>query len=321
MKTTVLKALRQKEPVSGEELGKAIGISRTAVWKYINELRREGYRIDSSPSRGYSLVGTPDSLLPEEIKFGLETRILGQEISYFREVTSTQATAKALAAQGAIEGTLVVAEVQSGGRGRIGRIWTSPPGGIYLSVILRPDVKPTEAPRLPLLAGVAVAQAIGQITSLNPKLKWPNDIVVNGRKAGGILTEMSAEIDRLNWVIIGIGLNVNTQKAHFSGEVQGIATSLFEEGGECVPRVKLLQHILIEIESLYEEFLASGFEFIRQRWKAMSDTIGAQVVVRYAKDQVTGQAVDLDTDGALILRKEDGSLERVIAGDVSLRKV
>lgn len=316
MKEATLQALRQAGYISGEKLGITLGISRTAVWKYVTALRSEGYRIDSSPGKGYSLVSAPDSLLPEEIKAGLRTSLLGRQIAYHREVASTQDTAKALAAQGAREGTVVIAETQTGGRGRMGRIWTSPPGGIYLSIILRPDIKPSEALRFPLIAGVAAAQAIEQITELKPQLKWPNDVIVAGKKAGGILTEMSAEIDRINYIVIGIGINVNTRRAHFPEEIAGIATSLREECGKEVSRVKLVQEILAQLESLYQDFQLSGFEPIRVRWKALSNTIGARVSISSGGKEVKGEAIDIDGDGALILRKTNGVLERVIAGDV-----
>jgi len=182
VKKAILARLRQRSPVSGEELGKSIGISRTAVWKHINELRREGYRIDSVPSKGYYFISAPDTLFPEEIRSGLVTRILGQRIIYHREVASTQEVARHLAMQGAEEGSIAIAETQSGGSGRLGRKWASPAGGIYLSIILRPDINPTEALRLPLIAGVAVAQAIAKLTSIEPKLKWPNDIIVNDKR-------------------------------------------------------------------------------------------------------------------------------------------
>lgn len=306
--------------MSGEELGRTIGISRTAVWKHINELRREGYRIDSVPSKGYYFVGAPDALLPEEIKAGLDTRFLGREIVHQQETASTQEIAKALASRGAVEGTIATAETQSGGRGRIGRQWSSPEGGIYFSVILRPDIKPGEALQLPLMAGVAVAQAIKINTRLDPKLKWPNDIMLKNRKVGGILTEMSAETDRLDWVIIGIGLNVNIPHGSFPEDVEGIATSLMEAGGKSVSRVRLLQDIIVELESLYDELVKSGFESLRAKWKALSDTIGANVGVNLPMEQVAGLAVDIDPDGALILEREDGTREKIIAGVVTVKE-
>ncbi|MFO8101956.1 MAG: biotin--[acetyl-CoA-carboxylase] ligase [Dehalococcoidia bacterium] len=319
MKEKILARLRHGGPVSGEELASMTGVSRTAVWKYINKLRLEGYRIDSVTGRGYYLVSAPDRLLPNEIKSGLSTRMLGGEIIYRREVTSTQAVAKSLASEGAVEGTVVVAETQSGGRGRIARGWVSAVGGIYFSIILRPDIKPTEALQLPLIAGLAVARGIEQLTCLNPSLKWPNDIILSGRKAGGILTEMSAEMDRLEWVIIGIGLNVNITSETFPPQVREEATSLMQAGGKQIPRVKLLQCILAELEALYDEFTESGFENLRQQWKKLSNTIGSEVTVSSSTEHLVGRAVDIDRDGALILQQKDGAQVRIIAGDVRLR--
>ena len=318
MKETILQALRQGGRISGKELGNALGMSRTAVWKYVTALRREGYRIDASRGKGYLLVSAPDSLLPEEIKVGLRTSLLGQQIAYHRELASTQDAAKALAAQGAGEGTTVIAETQAAGRGRVGRGWASPPGGVYLSIILRPAIKPSEALRFPLIAGVAAAQAIEQLTGLKPGLKWPNDIILEGRKAGGILTEMSAEIDRINFIIIGMGINVNTERTRFPEEIARVATSLREECGKEVSRVQLVQEILAQLESLYQDFQVSGFEPIRVRWKALSNTIGARVSISSGGKQVDGEAIDIDGDGALILQKADGTLERILAGDVQI---
>lgn len=320
-KREILERLRHGDPVSGEELGRAIGISRTAVWKYINELKSEGYLIDSVPSKGYCFVSAPDALLPEEIRAGLKTRIIGRDIAYQKETPSTQEIAKALAAQGVAEGTIVVAETQSKGRGRVGRQWSSPQGGVYFSIILRPDMNPSEALRLPLVAGVAVAKTIKRNTKLDPRLKWPNDIMIDGKKIGGILTEMNAEMDRLDWVIIGIGLNVNMSQQSFPADVEGTATSLMEAVGKSVPRVKLLQDILAEFETLYNELMKSGFETIRMKWKALSNTIGEKVVVTLPNGQIKGVAVDIDADGALMLAKDDGSLEKIIAGVVKLRKL
>lgn len=319
MKDPILQALRQSSYVSGEEIGKAIGVSRTAVWKRINKLRRQGYRIDSSSRKGYSLINITNSPLPEEIAEGLSTRILGQNIKYFTEVDSTQDIAKKLAAQGEVEGTLVIAENQLQGRGRMGRHWSSSEGGIYLSLILRPNIKPAQALWFPLITGVAVAEAAQRLAGVQAKLKWPNDIVIGGKKAGGILIEMSAEIDRLDYVVIGIGINVNNGKADFPQELEDIATSLKVECGQEISSVKLVQAILINIEQWYDDFTSSGFERIRQTWKEMSNTIGSLVSVSTPEGSVDGCAIDIDHDGALIVQNEKGDLKRIIAGDITLR--
>ena len=252
MDSQLLQALREGGHISGEELGKRLKMTRTAIWKRVNRLRGLGYEIASSPRRGYSLVSVPDLLLPEEIEPGLYTKIFGRQIIFYHELSSTQAAAKELARQGAEEGTVVISETQSQGKGRKGREWSSAPGqGIQISVILRPRLKPAQSIQIPLVAGVAVAQAIAKVTPLKPRIKWPNDLIVGRKKVGGILTEMSAEIDRIDYVVLGIGLNVNTPQALFPKEIGEIATSLAEELGGRVSRVRLLQSFLEEFEGLY----------------------------------------------------------------------
>ncbi len=297
-------------------------MTRTAIWKRVNRLREQGYVIASSPRCGYSLVSAPDLLLPEEIEPGLRAKVFGRPIIFYHELSSTQDAARELARQGAEEGTVVIAETQSHGKGRKGREWSSAPfQGIQISVILRPRLRPSQSIQIPLVAGVAVAQAIIEVTPLKPRIKWPNDLIVGGKKVGGILTEMNAEIDRIDYVVLGIGLNVNTPQALFPKEIREIATSLAEELGVTVSRVRLLQSFLTEFEGLYGEFTTSGFQNIRERWKAMSNTIGAWVELSdMDKGKMEGKVLDMDADGALLLEKEDKTIERILAGDVSLRE-
>jgi BirA family biotin operon repressor/biotin-[acetyl-CoA-carboxylase] ligase len=322
MDSELLQALREGGHISGEELGKRLKMTRTAIWKRVNRLRGLGYEIASSPRRGYSLVSVPDLLLPEEIEPGLRTKIFGKQIIFYHELSSTQSAAKELGRRGAEEGTVVISETQTQGKGRKGREWFSTPGqGIQISVILRPRLKPAQSIQIPLVAGVAVAQAIAEVTPLKPRIKWPNDIIVGRKKVGGILTEMSAEIDRIDYVVLGIGLNVNTPQTLFPKEIGEIATSLAEELGGPVSRVRLLQSFLREFEGLYREFAISGFQTIRERWKAMSNTIGAWVEPSDMDGaKMKGKILDIDADGALLLQKRNGSIERILAGDVSLRE-
>ncbi len=322
MDSELLQALREGGHISGEKLGRKLNMTRTAIWKRINRLRGLGYEITSSPRRGYSLVGVPDLLLPEEIEPGLRTKIFGRPIIFYHELNSTQDTAKEFARQGAGEGTVVIAETQTQGKGRKGKEWSSASGqGIQISVILRPRLRPSQSIQIPLIAGVAVAQAIIEVTPLKPKIKWPNDLMVGRKKVGGILTEMNAEIDRIDYVVFGIGLNVNTPQNLFPKEIREIATSLAEELGGPVSRVGLLQSFLMEFEGLYEEFTTSGFQPIRERWKEMSNTIGALVELSDMDGgKMKGKALDIDAEGALLLEKEDKSIERILAGDISLRE-
>jgi BirA family biotin operon repressor/biotin-[acetyl-CoA-carboxylase] ligase len=321
MDSELLQALREGGHISGEELGKRLNMTRTAIWKRINRLRGQGYVIASSPRRGYSLVSAPDLLLPGEIEPGLHTKIFGRPIIFYHELSSTQDAAKELARKGAEEGTLVIAETQTQGKGRKGREWFSAPSqGIQISVILRPRLRPAQSIQIPLVAGVAVAQAIIEVTPLKPKIKWPNDLIVGRKKVGGILTEMNAEIDRIDYVVLGIGLNVNTPQALFPNEIGEIATSLAEELGGPVSRVKLLQSFLERFEGLYWEFTTSGFQTIRERWKAMSNTIGAWAELSDMDGgKMKGKVLDIDADGALLLQKRDKAIERILAGDVTLR--
>lgn len=321
MRTLILKALQQEGHVSGEQLGKRFNISRTAVWKHVNELRKKGYKITSSPRLGYSFVKSTDRLLPEEISLGLDTHLIGKHIVYREEVTSTQDVAEELAKRGAEDGTVVISEGQTKGRGRVGRNWVSPAGeGVYLSIILRPNLRPAQVLQIPLITAVAVSKAIKRVTPLQPRVKWPNDITLGGKKVGGILTETSSEIDRVNYIILGIGINVNTQRSLLPESIRGIATSLAEECGGHISRVRFLQCLLAEFETLYNEFLVSGFDTIREKWKTLDNTIGSRVKVSAGAEEIEGEALDIDREGFLLVRTKDGDVKRIISGDVSLRR-
>jgi len=319
VKEKVLKALRRRRQISGGKLGRELGISRTAVWKCVNGLRAEGYRIESAPGKGYCFISAPDSLLPGEIQEDLKTRTLGREIVYRPRVGSTQVLAKSLAAAGAADGTLVICEEQTGGFGRLGRKWHSLPGSISFSVILRPEIHPLDAMKFPIIAGVAVAGAIANVTGLKPRLKWPNDIILGGKKTGGILTEMSAEIDRVNYLITGIGLNVNTAKSQIPDNIKDAATSLKIHCRQEVSRLRLVRAILEELEILCNEFRASGFEPVRKRWQELSCTLGKQVCFARGDKTVEGEAVAMDADGVLLVRETGGRVSRVLYGDVTLK--
>lgn len=268
---------------------------------------------------GYSFVRGSDRLLPEEISLGLDTHLIGKRILYREEVTSTQDVAEELAKGGAEDGTVVICEGQTKGRGRRGRNWASPAGeGVYLSIILRPNLRPAQVLQIPLIAGVAVSRAISRVTPLQPRVKWPNGITLGGKKVGGILTEMSSEIDRVNYILLGIGINVNTRRSLLPEPIRGIATSLAEECGECVSRVRFLQYLLAEFETLYTEFLVSGFGTIREEWKTLDTTIGSRVKVSDGAEEMEGEALDIDREGFLLVRTKDGDVKRIISGDVSL---
>lgn len=318
----VLAELRrhQGEYVSGEELSRKLGLSRTAIWKHIRALRQEGYQISASTRRGYALLTTPDCFYPEEVMAGLKTSWLGRSFYYYDEVGSTNQVAKELADAGAPEGTVVVAEYQLSGRGRLGRSWLSPAGkGIWVSLILRPRVAPVQLPQLSLMAAVAVKEAVEEITGLRPGIKWPNDLMIKGRKVAGILTEMRAEMDSTQYVVLGIGINVNLERTDFTPEVQSLATSLKLEAGREVARLPLFNALLCHLEDWYMRWQEEGFGPVRAAWKEASITLGRQVKVIASGKIYEGEAVDIDEEGALLVRDAAGCLRRFNYGEISLR--
>ncbi len=305
------------EFISGEDISEKFGISRAAVWKHIEQLRKDGYDITGEPHVGYRLTGTPDKLIPEELSYKLDTKMIGRKIYSYESTDSTNDVAHRLAQSGSPEGTTVFSESQSRGRGRMGRHWVSPKGkGIYFSFILRPDVPPAEAPKITLMSAVGVALAIRKITHLGALIKWPNDILVNERKAVGILTEMSAEVNTVNYIVLGIGINVNTSRSDLPKE----ATSLKAEAGGEVPRVELAREVLRELDRQYRVFNEKGFKKIINEWKGLSHTLGEEVNITCHGRKIEGTAVDLDMSGALVVRLDNGFTQHVTAGDVLMAR-
>lgn len=312
---TRLKAKRNQW-ISGEAIGESLSISRTAVWKAIGKLREQGYDIRSSPRKGYCLVTSPDHLVPSEILSGLQTTVLGKgEIIYLPKMESTNARARELAAQGAPEGTLVVADSQTLGRGRLGRTWFSPQGtGIYASLILRPPLPPDKGPRITFVTAVAAAEAFVSTAPLNIRIKWPNDILIHDRKVAGILTEMGSDPDRIHYMVVGIGINVH-QKT-FPKELKKTATSLFMETKKRTSRVALLQTFLDRMEHWYGVLKREGFEPVLQRWKELADMEGRMIRVRMPDKEMAGQVEGIDSEGVLLLKDEAGQIQRILSGDV-----
>ncbi|MGM0501433.1 MAG: biotin--[acetyl-CoA-carboxylase] ligase [Bacillota bacterium] len=317
-RTEVLKLLydNQDQYLSGADLSDKLGVSRTTIWKYINYFKDAGYKIESSSKVGYQLVATPDILLPEEIDLGLETDVIGQDIIYYNQLESTNQLAKEQADNNAKEGTVILTEEQVAGKGRIGRQFCSPAGGIWLSCILRPQLKPVLATRATYVVSLAVAKVIEKQTALNPKIKWPNDILINGYKVSGILTEMGAELDKINYLVIGIGVNANFPKTDLPEDLKDKATTLYHELDAPINRVQFVQLLLKQMEQLY--LAIDDFDFILSEWKKYSYTLGQEIVVARAKDEICGTAVDIASDGALIVEIDD-KREQVYSGDVSIR--
>jgi BirA family biotin operon repressor/biotin-[acetyl-CoA-carboxylase] ligase len=302
MKGQILKNLRQHDGyLSGEMLSERLGVSRVAIWKHVRTLRNDGYSIDASPA-GYRLLSCPDLLLPYEFP-DLEGRI-----HYFREIGSTMDAARELAKEGAAEGTIVIAETQTRGRGRLGREWLSPQGGIYLTLILRPRISPAYAPRINLMVSIAVASTIRELFGLRAELKWPNDVQIGGKKVCGILAEMSAEMDVVNFVNVGIGTNVNNSMSRF----REVATSLKDELGREISRKRFLSALLAEMD--VRRAILMEPELLHQ-YRRLSCTLGRDVRMTSLGEEVTGKAIDVDAMGALVLKEKDGSLRTVVVGD------
>ena len=307
--------------ISGAEIADKLGISRAAVWKHIQSLRKQCYKILSRENRGYSLKVSPDLLLPSEIQSNLHTKIIGKNISYHIKTDSTNRIAKDLARNNAVDGTVVIAEEQSGGKGRLGRSFFSPKSkGIWFSIILRPRFLPHEAAKCTLMAAVAVAIAMIRF-DLEPNIKWPNDILYDGRKLVGILTEISAEMSKINYIVVGIGINVNISRSEFPQELQNIAASLSEMKGENIDRVQFLAALLEEFDKLYIEVNENGFEQVLDQWRKYNITLGKKIRVIPAGSsaEFTAVAEDIDSDGALLVKTDKG-IEKVFAGDVSIRE-
>ncbi len=307
--------------VSGEEISRELNVSRTAVWKHINRLRTEGYVIDAIPSQGYRLVSNPDIMSAEEIAAETGAKnVIGSKIVCLGETGSTNAEAFRMAAEGEAHGTVVFAESQLNGKGRLGRRWESPPGAnIYCSVILRPDIMPHEAPQLTFVSAVAVARAIRISTSLAPSIKWPNDIMLQGRKVAGLLNEMSAETDRINFVILGIGVNVNMTGEQFPPDIRYPATSLFLEHGDRLSRNDFAAVMLKELDQLYCGFVADGFAPARMEWQSLCNANGRAVTVSDSgREVVSGMFAGIDDDGAMLVRRGGSDIVRILTGDVRI---
>ncbi|MBI1952550.1 MAG: biotin--[acetyl-CoA-carboxylase] ligase [Candidatus Omnitrophica bacterium] len=315
METEILNTLKSRrgEHVSGEDLSRMLGVSRTAVWKDIQRLKTEGYQILSRPHSGYQLVGIPDRLTAQELSWNLHVKRIGKRLHAYGITDSTMEIAHRLAGGGEPEGSVVAAEGQSKGRGRLGRSWVSPKGkGIYLSVILRPSLQLSQVSLVTLLAAVALAQSVQAETGLTPEIKWPNDLMIRGRKAGGILTELNAELNQVHYLVVGIGINVNTPRSALPAH----ATSLAEEMDGPCDRLALARSLLVHLDRLYDKFLKGDTGEMLEAWRGFAGFLGKRIRVAAQGRVVDGQAVDVDATGALLVRTDTGIVEAVSAGEV-----
>lgn len=318
----ILELLRRQEGfLSGEDIGRELSITRAAVWKGIKKLREEGYEIEAVTNRGYRLTNPETMYNKRELEQGLKTKTMGQSIYFYEETDTTNNRARELALEGAPEGTLVVAEKQTAGRGRRGKVWESPLGtGIWMSLVLRPQIMPAEASVLTLLCGLATAEAIEAETGLSAGIKWPNDILINGKKTVGILTEMDCEMSQVHFVIPGIGINVNT--ASFPPELADVATSLYLESGKTVSRRRLVHKVLERLEGHYNTFLQTGsFSAMLEDYRKHCITLGKEVHV-LGREPFFAEALDITPEGELLVRRSDNGKEEVVfSGEVSIRGV
>ncbi|HEX3028318.1 MAG TPA: biotin--[acetyl-CoA-carboxylase] ligase [Clostridia bacterium] len=334
MKAKILKVLKENQGkfVSGEMLSSIFGVSRTAIWKHIRELRKDGFVIESSSKKGYVLQTSPDILDPFEIVQNLSTEVIGKRILRLDSIDSTNNYAKKKASEGCEDGTAVIAETQTSGRGRLGREWnSSDKKGIWMSVILKPDIAPEEAQIITLAASVAVVKAVKSVTGIDTAIKWPNDVILDGKKVCGILTEMNTEIDRINYIVVGIGVNVNHEKADFPEELRDKAVSLkmFSKDDmdskkvlcENYERNMIITSILFELEQKYSKIKKGFFRDIVEEWKLYSATIGKEVRVISRNSEYIGVAIDVAPDGKLIVRCSDGETREVASGEISVRGI
>ncbi len=320
MRNQLLALLEENETyVSGEAASKLLGVSRTAIWKQIRKLEEEGYTIEASRKLGYRLAGRPDRLTASGLLSKLRTDTLGQRLHLHDAVESTQNIAMRLAEEGAPEGALVIAEQQLNGRGRMGRSWISPRGkGIWMSLVLRPNIPMPYAPQLTLLTAVALCRALRRLTTLDIGIKWPNDLLVNGRKISGILLESSAEEDRLKHVIAGVGISVNLDEPDYDPEVLGKAISLKLAAGKAFDRSEIIAEFLLELEQLYALYRTEGFAPIRSLWEALSISLGKRMSLTTPQAVIEGVPVGLSDSGAIVVRMDDGSEIPVFSAEMGL---
>jgi BirA family biotin operon repressor/biotin-[acetyl-CoA-carboxylase] ligase len=289
------------------------------VWKHIKTLEREGFGIEAVPSQGYRIVSAPDTIRLDDLRRGFKTMVIGRDIQLLPTAVSTNTRAMELAATGAADGTVVIAETQTGGKGRLGRTWISPRGNLYLSVILRPDIPMHKAPLITLMGAVAVASSIRETLGLAAGIKWPNDILIAGKKVCGLLTEMSAEQDRIRHVVLGIGIDVNMPIEELPPVIRALTTTLAAEAGRTIDRTVFLRTLLVSLDHEYHVFLKDPAAVLRE-WESFNVTIGNRVAISGAGESIEGLAQGIDPEGRLIIKQDDGSLHTVAAGDVTILK-
>ncbi|MCD5322968.1 MULTISPECIES: biotin--[acetyl-CoA-carboxylase] ligase [Pontibacillus] len=307
--------------LSGQKLSEQLNISRPAVWKHMKELEKDGYGIEAAPRKGYKIVNYPDKVSENTLSWGLNTAWLGQEMIHKQSVTSTQLIAHQEAQLGAAHGTLIIADEQTRGRGRLNRTWHSQKGdGIWMSMILRPKFEPHKSPQITLLAATVLAEVFKKHCGIAPQIKWPNDILTEGKKLSGILTELQAEHDQINYIVLGIGINVNHSSDQFPEDLKDQATSLKVETGQEWELKSLIQNLLSTFEKRYEEFVEEGFRSVKLRWEAFGYRIGEYVTITTHQHEWNALIMGIEHDGALKVRDEDGKEHVLYSAEIKWRR-
>lgn len=316
----ILELLRQGGYVSGQEMSEKLGISRNGVNKWIKALRSQGYEIDSATNKGYSLVWEPDKMSRQAVEERLNTMYIGRPTLILDSVDSTNEEIKRRARQGEKQGLTVVSDEQTLGKGRLGRVWKSPKGtSIYESILLRPELAPSQVPCITLVAGLALCNTVNSIADLGAKIKWPNDIIVGRKKLCGILTEMTIEDNAVSFAVVGMGINVNNRS--FPDEIKEKATSLYLEKGRAFDRCELVARLAESFEQVYNEFIISGFESLKDSYASLCATIGRRVSTSRAGKEICGTGSDIAPDGGLIVLTDDGKSEYISTGEVAVQGI
>ncbi len=311
-RSEIIQLLKQDQVISGEEIANKIGISRTAVWKHIQILQKKGYIIKAIRQKGYQIKSLPD--LPiEEIQLQLHTTCIGTKLLYFPSLTSTNEYVNKLAKQQYPEGTVVIAETQTMGRGRKQRIWSSPKGGLWFSFLLRPQLPPQKAMIVTMATSIAIAKAIKSTTGADAQIKWPNDLLINGKKVCGILTELSAEMDQINYMIIGIGLNVNNDVPDI---LHPTATSLKEATNQPVSLMRLFINLVLSLDEWYKQVKQNNETCIQETWLSLTDMIGKHIEVREETSIIKGVVKGITENGGLLVETQKG-IKQIVTGDIS----
>ncbi|MBH0229564.1 biotin--[acetyl-CoA-carboxylase] ligase [Halobacillus yeomjeoni] len=308
---------KQEGYISGQQLSDSLQISRTAVWKHMNELKKDGYEIEAVQRKGYKIVSYPDKISTNTLQWGLDTKWMGQNLYHYDQVESTQQIVHEMAKQGMPHGTVVVADEQVRGKGRMARNWHSPKGkGIWMSILLRPNLPPIQAPQLTLMAATVLAKMISEESDLKPQIKWPNDLLVHHKKVSGILTEMQAEHDQIQYVVLGIGMNVNQDLSEIQQEISHKASSLKIESGSHWSIPKTIQSILRQFEITYDQYVKEGFQQVKKEWERYGYKIGEEVTISTMKKTWEATLIGIEPDGALKARDRSGNEEKLYSAEI-----